>query len=54
MEEFTLEFSKFYQGYSPVAHINSLAELGNGGQAGAMVEAGYFRPEHITQGAGRG
>ena len=50
MEEFTLKFSKFYQGYSPAAHINSLAELGNGGQASAMVEVDILDPTHITQG----
>src|SRR3990167_6899789 len=43
-------FSKFYQGFSPVAHLNSLAEAGNKGHASAMANVDILDPTHITQG----
>src|SRR3990167_11091719 len=43
-------FSKFYLGFSPTAHLNSLTEHGNGGHASAMANVDILDPTHITQG----
>jgi len=50
--EFVIEFSNFYQGYSPAAHINPLTELGSGGHASVMTNVDILDPTHITQGPG--
>jgi len=50
--EFTIIFDKFYQGYSPTAHLNSLTETGNTGHASAMGNVDILDPTSITQGPG--
>ena len=49
-ESFTIVFSKFYQGFGPFAHGNSLTELGGAGMASVMQNADILDPTHITQG----
>lgn len=50
--DFVVEFSKFYQGFSPFAHLNSLTEMGNGGHASAMTDCDVLTPDFLTQGPG--
>jgi len=48
--QFIIKFSKFYQGFSPAAHLNSLTELGNAGHASVMQNVDILTPDYITQG----
>jgi len=48
--EFIIELNKFYAGFSPVAHLNSLTEFGNSGHASAMQNVDVLTPDYITQG----
>ena len=48
--EAVLVFEKFYNGFSPAAHINPLTELGGPGHASVMVNADVLDPTMITQG----
>ncbi len=47
---FIITFKDFYQGFAPLAHINSLTELGNRGHASAMENADILSGEYLTQG----
>ena len=47
---FIIEFSQFYQGFAPAAHLNSLTELGNKGHASVMQNADVLTPDYVTQG----
>jgi len=47
---FTIELSKFYAGYSPLAFSNSLTELGGGGSAGVMQNVDVINGTYLTQG----
>src|SRR3990167_10386375 len=51
-DEFILEFSRFYQGFSPDAHLDSLSEFGNKGHASAMTDCDVLNPRYVTQGPG--
>lgn len=44
------KFERFFNGYSPVAHLSSLVEIGNGGHASAMQNVDILTPDYITQG----
>lgn len=46
----TIKFSKFYQGASPVAHMNSLTETGNAGHYSVAQNINVLDPTYITQG----
>ncbi len=50
--DFTIIFSHFNEGFSPLAAFNSLTEYGNAGQASAMVNVDAISPDYITQGPG--
>ncbi|MCK4500258.1 hypothetical protein KAU11_07160 [Candidatus Babeliales bacterium] len=49
---FEIVLDKFYQGFSPAAHLNVLTELGNGGHASVMQNVDVLTPDYITQGPG--
>ena len=50
---FTLDFSRFYRGFSPDAHLDSLSELGNQGHASTMTDCDIIsNPRYLTQGPG--
>jgi len=46
---FNLTFSKFYQGFSPLAHLNSLTPSGNAGHASVMTNCDVLS-DLLTQG----
>ncbi len=48
--KFQIVIDKFYQGYSPAAHLDSLTQIGNSGHASSMVSADISNPDYITQG----
>lgn len=48
---FVAEFKNFYQGFSPLAHLDSLTEKGNEGHASTMVNADIL-DGILTQGPG--
>ncbi len=47
---FVIEFSSFYAGFSPAAHLNSLTEIGNGGHASDMKNVDILDPTYLSQG----
>jgi len=47
---FSIVFDKFYQGFAPLAHLNSLTELGNGGHCSAMGNVDVISGNYLTQG----
>lgn len=49
---FTIKLKDFHVGYAPVAHLNSLTEMGQAGHASAMANADVLTPGYITQGPG--
>lgn len=49
---FEVIFNRFYQGFAPDAHLDTLSELGNSGHASTMSEADILTPRFITQGPG--
>src|SRR5580765_5074779 len=53
-KEFTIVLEKFYAGFSPAAHLNSLSELGGSGHASAMRNVDVTDPTYITQGPALG
>lgn len=48
---FTITLDKFYQGFSPLAHLNTLTETGNAGHASVMGNADILS-DLLTQGPG--
>ena len=46
---FTIQFKDFFQGYSPLAHIDNLTEKGNSGHASIMLNADVLNGK-LTQG----
>jgi hypothetical protein len=46
---FTIKLKNFYQGFAPLAHLNSLTEKGNEGNASAMINVDVLG-ETLTQG----
>lgn len=50
---FTIEFSQFYQGASPLAHLDSLTEMGNAGNYSTASNVDIIsNPAVLTQGPG--
>ena len=47
---FSIELRNFYQGYSPIAHLNSLTQIGNEGHASSMTNCDILTPDYLTQG----
>src|SRR3990167_2341236 len=47
----TIELSKFYQGFAPLAYNNSLTEIGGGGHASSMIDMDIINGDYLTQGA---
>jgi len=45
-----IKIDKFYQGYSPAAHLNTSTSIGNAGHATEMVSVDILTPDYITQG----
>lgn len=51
--DFTIEFSQFYQGASPLAHLDSLTEMGNAGNYSTATNIDVIsNPAVLTQGSG--
>ena len=48
--KFQIVVDRFFQGYSPAAHLDSLTQMGNSGHATSMTSADVLNPTHITQG----
>lgn len=48
--DFSLEFTKFNEGLSPLAHIDNKTFVGNNGQASEMIADIITRPGFLTQG----
>lgn len=46
---FKIQFSRFFQGFAPLAHLDTLTELGNKGHASSMLDCDVLG-ENITQG----
>lgn len=50
---FTVKFSGFHQGQAPLAHLDTLTQLGNGGQYSAAANVDIIStPNTLTQGPG--
>lgn len=49
---FTITLKDFHVGYAPVAHLDSLTEMGQAGHASAMANADILTPGFLTQGPG--
>jgi hypothetical protein len=49
---FEITFSEFNEGFAPVAHLNSLTELGGAGNASEMTDVDVLDPTYVTQGPG--
>ena len=49
---FQLIFSRFFQGFSPIAASNSLTSFGNMGHASSMTNADVLNADYLTQGMG--
>lgn len=47
---FELVFDKFYVGFAPAAHLNSLTEMGAAGSASSMIDCDILDPTYLTQG----
>jgi len=48
---FTIKLDKFYQGFSPTAHLSSLTQMGNSGSASVMTNCDIISdPNVLTQG----
>lgn len=52
MNDFNITFKNFYQGFSPVAHLNSLTSFGNEGHSSVMSNINVLNPDYLTQGYG--
>src|SRR5258708_3038544 len=48
--EFTIVIKDFHVGFAPVAHLNSLTEIGQAGHAAAMANVDVLTPGLLTQG----
>jgi len=51
-DKWLIKLNKFYQGFSPIAQLNSLTDFGNFGHASAMQNIDILDPTHLTQGPG--
>jgi hypothetical protein len=48
--QFYFEFSKFYSGLSPAAHLNDLTSVGGSGHSSDMVNCDVLNPDYLQQG----
>ena len=48
--KWNIKLESFYQGFSPVAHLNTSTSIGNAGHATAMTSVDILTPDYLGQG----